>query len=338
MDLAIIVAGHGFDPARRVFDHRGVMSVLLLAAWIALSPAQTPAHAIPTAATASIRREAVILSPVENMYSGPDTAKDVVSQALLGQVVGILEEKDGFARIETPDRYSGWIPMAALFPYADRAAQRYARRGAVAEVIALMANLYREPSVTTARPKAQAPLGTRLEVNPAAVIPEGTANRWIGVRLPNGEGAYVQRGDVRLGDAAAREPGSGEDLVATARRFLGVPYLWGGMSFHGVDCSGLVSRVYAANGIELLRDADIQFTDPRGRAIERAALQPGDLLFFGNKSISHVGLHVADGRFISATTYQTPVVREDSLDDPYWAAIYRGARRMPADVSLTRSP
>ena len=200
------------------------------------------------------------------MYSGPDTSKDVVSQALLGQVVGIVEEKDGFVRIETPDRYRGWVPVAALFPYPDPAAPRYARRGPVADVTALMANLYRDPSVTRARPKARAPLGTRLEVNASAVLPTGAdAGRWIAVRLPNGEGAYVQRGDVRIGDAAAaRVPGSGSDLVATARRFLGVPYLWGGMSFHGVDCSGLVSRVYAVNGIDLLRDADIQFTDPRG--------------------------------------------------------------------------
>jgi gamma-D-glutamyl-L-lysine dipeptidyl-peptidase len=255
----------------------------------------------------------------------------VVSQALLGQIVGVVEEKDGFARIETPDRYRGWVPVAALFPYPDPAAPRYARRGTVADVTALMANLYRDPSVTTARPKAQAPLGTRLEVDTTAVLPTGAeANRWIAVRLPSGEGAYLQRGDVRTGDAgAARAPATRGDLLATARRFLGVPYLWGGMSFHGVDCSGLVSRVYAANGIDLLRDADIQFTDPRGRAVERGALQPGDLLFFGTKKITHVGMYAGEGRFISATTYQTPVVREDSLDDPYWAALFRGARRMP---------
>jgi cell wall-associated NlpC family hydrolase len=141
----------------------------------------------------------------------------------------------------------------------------------------------------------------------------------------------VQRGDVRIGDAtAARVPGAGAELVATARRFLGAPYLWGGMSYHGVDCSGLMSRAYAANGIDLLRDADIQFSDPRGRAVERDALEPGDLLFFGARKVTHVGMYVGDGRFISATTYQTPVVREDSLDDPYWAPQFRGARRMPA--------
>ena len=309
-------------------------SAFVLAAWVALAPAQTSAPASQAAAIPALR-DAVILSAVENMYSGPDTSKDVVSQALLGQVVGIVEEKDGFARIQTPDRYRGWVPVAALFPYPDPAVPRYARGGTVADVTALMANLYRDPSVTTARPKARAPLGTRLEVNAAAALPSGAdANRWIAVRLPNGEGAYVQSGDVRIGDAAAaRVPGTGADLVATARRFLGVPYLWAGMSFHGVDCSGLISRVYAVNGIDLLRDADIQFDDLRGRAVERNALQPGDLLFFGIQKVTHVGMYVGDGRFISATTYQAPVVREDSLEDPHWASLFRGARRMPAATS-----
>jgi cell wall-associated NlpC family hydrolase len=309
-----------------------MISALVYTLSIALAQAP-PASAV--AAPAPVPRAAVVVSAVENMYSAPSASKDVVSQALLGQVVGIVEEKDGFARIETPDRYRGWVPLAALFPYPDPAAPRYAQRGPVADVTALMANLYRAPSATSARPKTQAPLGTRLEVNAAAALPTGAdAKRWIAVRLPDGEGAYVQRGDVRLGDAAeARVPGAGSELVATARRFLGAPYLWGGMSYHGVDCSGLVSRVYAANGIDLLRDADIQFSDPRASAVERGALQPGDLLFFGTNKVTHVGIYAGDRRFISATTYQTPVVREDSLDDPYWANLYRGARRMPAATS-----
>src|SRR5688500_8605819 len=189
MDDVIISGGDPFDPARRVFDHRGMTSVLVLAAWAALqaAPAPAPAPATPAVTARVVQREAVVIAPVENMYSGPDSAKDVVSQALLGQVVRILEEKDGIAGIETPDRYPGWIPSASLFPYPDPAAPRYAQRGTVAEVTAVMANLYRDPSVTTARPKAQAPLGTRLEVNAAVVIPEPAAARWIAVRLPSGE-------------------------------------------------------------------------------------------------------------------------------------------------------
>jgi gamma-D-glutamyl-L-lysine dipeptidyl-peptidase len=270
-------------------------------------------------------RQAVVLSAVENMYSAADADKDVVSQALLGQVVTVLESRDGFARIETPDRYSGWVASRSLFEYPDAAAPRYAARGEVAEVVALMANLYRDPDVTTARPKAQGPLGARLEVVRPA---EDAQKRWVLVRLPTGENAFVQSGDVRVADAAGmRARGSEADLVATARRFAGVPYLWGGMSVRGVDCSGLTSRVYAVNGVDLRRDADMQFDDPRASQVERADLRPGDLVFFGQKKITHVGMYVGDGRFINATTHTRPDVHEESLDDPYWVALYRGARR-----------
>jgi cell wall-associated NlpC family hydrolase len=285
----------------------------MLAAAVSAWAAETPA------------REAVVVSAVENMYSAPQADKDVVSQALLGQVVAVLESRDGFARVETPDHYRGWMPAGALFEYADAKAPRYAVRGPVAEVTALMANLYRDADVSTARPKAQAPLGVRLEVLKPAPDP---ARRWITVRLPSGETAFVQSGDVRVLDAAApRTRGSEADLVATARRFAGVPYLWGGMSAHGLDCSGLTSRVYAVNGVLLPRDADMQFDDPHARPVERALLRPGDLVFFGQKKITHVGMYVGEGRFINATTHTRPDVHEESLDDPHWVALFRGARR-----------
>ena len=270
-------------------------------------------------------RQAVVIGAVENMYSAPHPDKDVVSQALMGQVVAVLSSRDGFLHIETPDRYQGWIPVAALFEYPDAKAPRYGARGTLVEITSLMANLYRDPDVTTARPKAQGPLGARLElVKPA----EDPARRWVTVRLPSGEIAYVQSGDVRLREAGAPRPrGSEADLVATARRFTGVPYLWGGMSAQGLDCSGLVSQVYAFHGVDLLRDADLQFDDPRARPVERADLRPGDLVFFGAKKITHVGLYAGDGRFINATTHTRPDVHEESLDDPYWVALYRGARR-----------
>ena len=270
-------------------------------------------------------RQAVVISTVENMYSAPSPDTDVVSQALLGQLVTLLEMRDAFARIETPDHYTGWVAAGGLFEYPDAKAPRYATRGTVADVTSLMANLYRDADVTTARPKSQAPLGARLEVVKPAEDPQ---KRWVTVRLPSGETAFVQSGDVHLGEAdAPRARGSEADLVATARRFAGVPYLWGGMSVQGIDCSGLTSRVYAVNGIDLRRDADMQFDDPRAQPVERGALRPGDLLFFGQKKITHVGMYVGDGHFINATTHTRPDVHEESLDDPYWVALYRGARR-----------
>jgi cell wall-associated NlpC family hydrolase len=307
------------------------MGTVLFAAWLAVLAIDAPA-AQAVAAVEQARAEAVVLGAVENMYSGPDPARDVVSQALLGQVVAIVETRDSFARIETPDRYRGWIPLAALSLYADPKAPRYGRHGAVAEVTSLMAQVYRDPDVTSARPKAQAPLGVRLEALPDAPLPgKADAARWLTVRLPSGETAFVQRGDVSVVDAAAPvAPGNGTDLVATARRFMGAPYVWGGMSPQGVDCSGLVSRVFWSNGIEVQRDADIQFSDPRAAPVDRAALQPGDLLFFGTKKITHVGIYAGEGRFIHATSYLRPMVQESALDDPHWTSLFRGARRMPA--------
>lgn len=269
--------------------------------------------------------QALVVAAVENLYAAPSAEAEVASQALLGQTVTLLEERGAFARVETPDRYQGWLRRGALVAYAGADAPRYAARGRVAEVVSLFANVYREADVTTARPKLVAPFTARLEAQDEA--PAGEA-RWLRVRLPSGEAGFVQAGDVRVTDAAAPRPQpTGPELVAQARRFLGLPYLWGGMTPAGIDCSGFVAAVYRAGGRVLPRDADLQFADPAARPVERAALEPGDLVFFGRDAVSHVGLYAGDGRFVHATTHERPVVQESRLDEPHWAEIYRGARR-----------
>ena len=293
--------------------------VILAAALAALLSAASPETAAPAA------REAVVVASIENMYSGPSDGTDVVSQALLGQTVGVLEAWGDFLRVRTPDAYEGWLPVRSVLPYASAAAPRYARQGRVVEVTSLVANVYRDADVTTARPSRVAPLTTRLEVKA-----DGPSERWLALRLPDGATGWIQRGDVKPVDpAAAPKRGTPEEIVATARRFLGVPYLWGGMSAHGLDCSGFVGQVYRAAGVVLPRDADLQFEDPTAAPVERDALQPGDLVFFGRdaKHVSHVGLSLGGARFLNATTWQVPVVREDTLDDPHWSSIYQGARR-----------
>jgi cell wall-associated NlpC family hydrolase len=99
------------------------------------------------------------------------------------------------------------------------------------------------------------------------------------------------------------------------------------MTVQGLDCSGFVSRVYFVNGVDLLRDADMQFDDPRGLPVDKDDLRPGDLLFFGKESVTHVGLYEGDGRFIHATTHETPVVQESRFADAPWPGLFRGARR-----------
>src|SRR5260370_11399701 len=265
-----------------------------------------------TVATAG-RPEAVVVRVVENMYSAPSADKDVVSQATVGQVVSTLARKGGFVKIETPDAYQGWLPAAALLEYPGPRARRYASKGEVLEVVNLMANIYRDPSTTNARPKARAPLGARLEIAGPPV-----SERWIRIKLPSTDSGYVQSGDVKRIDAGLPRPrGSEADLVSTARRFLGVPYLWGGMTAQGLDCSGLTSLVYRVNRIEGRRDADLQFTDPGLEPVGKEDLRPGDLVFFGKKKdeITHVGTFAGGRRIISATVHDAPLGRATRLEE-----------------------
>jgi cell wall-associated NlpC family hydrolase len=275
--------------------------------------------------TVDAAREAVVVVTAENMYAAACDDTDVVSQATLGERLAILEANGDFARVRTPDGYEGWLPASALAEYPDPTSPRYAASGGVVEVTSLMANVYREPDLKSARPILQAPLTSRLELLDASA-----ADGWLSVRLPAGGMGYVQRGDIRTTDAQARRRRrSPRDIVATARRFLGVPYLWGGLTSRGVDCSGLTSVAYRANGIELLRDAHQQFADPRAVRVPKRRLRPGDLVFFGpdERHVRHVGIYTGRGRFLSATTHTVPAVRVDSLYDRHWAPLYRGARR-----------
>ena len=84
-----------------------------------------------------------------------------------------------------------------------------------------------------------------------------------------------------------------------AERFVGVRYLWGGLSAWGYDCSGLIWAVYRAHGITIPRDADPQFR--HGTAVSLDALKPGDLLFYGSESyVHHVSIYAGGGRMVEA--------------------------------------
>ena len=118
------------------------------------------------------------------------------------------------------------------------------------------------------------------------------------------------------------------NLVATAKRFIGTPYRWGGTSqVSGFDCSGLTMTVYRLNGMELPRTASAQYAS--GSSISRQALEPGDLVFFrtgSSRRISHVGVYSGKGRFIHAPG-RGKRIRTASLSTGYFTSRYAGARR-----------
>jgi gamma-D-glutamyl-L-lysine dipeptidyl-peptidase len=149
------------------------------------------------------------------------------------------------------------------------------------------------------------------------------AARYVEVRLIGGRTAALQPADVVVHQAGTTWRPTSAKVLAEARRFLGLAYLWGGTSGFGLDCSGFTYSVYKAYGITLSRDADQQAV--HGTAVARSSLQPGDLVFFRGSAggqISHVGLYVGGGLMIDAPNTGS-VVRTE----PVWWSSYAGARR-----------
>ena len=260
---------------------------------------------------------AVVLRPVANMFSQPSEASGVVSQAIYGSNVALLGQREGWARIRTADEYTGWMPLAAL-----KIGPPYAAAGQVAMVCSLFAHIYREPDVTVHAPLLTVPFETRLEISGG-----DEQGRWRQARLADGRLGWVQAGDLTFDTT----PLSTAEMLALSRRFLGLPYTWGGTSSFGYDCSGLVQMLERRHGVMLPRDAQPQADSNLLKpASGRADLAPGDLLYFGAspEHITHTGMYLGDGQFISATTYQTPMVRIDSLDDPHWSRLLVTMRRV----------
>lgn len=156
----------------------------------------------------------------------------------------------------------------------------------------------------------------------AAVLEEHGG--WRKVVFDNGAIGWVEAEAVRIvGDI----PG-GSALVAAAREFLGVPYVWGGQGSRGVDCSGLVFSVMRKFGVRVPHSAAALYK--LGRPVPRDALRPGDLVFFKNtykRGVSHVGIYVSGDRFIHASSAKGRVTIA-SLSLRYFTRKYAGARRL----------
>ena len=118
-----------------------------------------------------------------------------------------------------------------------------------------------------------------------------------------------------------------DQIIATAKKYIGVPYVWGGESPSGFDCSGLVQYVFQVHGIRLNRTTDTQYK--HGTYVSKSNLKPGDLVFFQNTyraGISHVGIYIGNGKFIHASSSKGVTISD--LSSSYYTAHYYGARRV----------
>jgi gamma-D-glutamyl-L-lysine dipeptidyl-peptidase len=296
-----------------------ILTLSILTAYPALSqtadanaPGSTPKAPITKA-------DYVVIKPVANMYRKPTQTSDVVSQTIFGSNVIRIAGKWHWVHIRTDDGYTGWIQSAALHKLKG---QPYATTGNVVRVSDLSANLYREPDVTKHAPLLTLPWQSRLEALPDKVDEH---NRWLKVRLPDDQLAFVQNGDVSSDSA----PLTIEQTIAVAKKFLGVTYTWGGSSDFGFDCSGFTQMLLRLRGIVMPRDADLQAAWSGVASVDRKDLQPGDLLFFGDRPdhITHTGMYIGNGEFIHDTTHEHPGVQISVLDDQPWTKLLVACRR-----------
>lgn len=255
-----------------------------------------------------------IFVPVADMREGAAHNAKVVSQALFGEEVLVGERAGEWTSITTPDRYTGWVKTASLFSRPTLYPKQI-------EVSRLSAHIYQSAD-TEYGPLMTLPFSAKLE----AV--DQTDPRWTRIRLIDGKEAFIQKGDI-----APEE----HDLISLSKKFLGLPYTWGGRSSFGYDCSGFVQMLYHRLGIELPRDARQQIADPRCKQVAIEELALGDLIFFGRseKEIKHVGMSLGKELFIHTSARENkPYLRISQLTDLEWsghkdaANPFRTARRV----------
>ena len=256
--------------------------------------------------------------PIANIYAQPSEDSEVISQSVYGFKLHCLDTLGEWIKVCARDAYAGWT-LKSQFASPKTAVTRSVR------VESLSANVYREPDIKAHAPLLHLPWEACLDLLECT---EDAQDRWLQVRLLDGQTAFLLRGDSDFDE----HPLSQEEMVALAHRFLGITYTWGGISTFGFDCSGFMQMLHRQRGIVLPRDAQAQCDWPGFRAVCLENLVPGDLLFFTEQppTITHVGLFLGAGIFVHSTTEGHPGVQISRLSDQPWSARLCAQRRLRA--------
>ena len=259
-------------------------------------------------ATSCFAAEGTVVTDVLNIRSAPNTNSEIISRVYNGQVLNIVSKEDSFYKIS----FNGGYAYASK----DYVSVNIKSAGVVT-VSALNVRTGPSSSYSTAG---------ALYYNDVVSIC-GSSGDWYEI-FYNGEFRYVQLRDAsslpsRDGSSFSR---TGSRVVEYSKNFLGVPYVYGGSTPSGFDCSGFTSYVYKQFGYSLPRTAASQAGV--GTPVSRANLLPGDLVFFDTYGgISHVGIYVGGDNFIHATV-PGDIVRISSLSSSYYSSRYVTARRV----------
>ncbi len=231
-------------------------------------------------------RYAYVTTNLLDMWSRPKFDSGRVSQLLFGDTVAVSSVRSGYARVVQTDGYSGWAQQAHLRSISRQQLSEYGR-GVNSVVSGEKAVLHGSARSTDLQPHFIY-YGSRVRA-------AGRAKGFIRCVLPDRSVVLLKPQRIRPIKSTKGREARPSGLVSEAKRFLGVPYLWGGTSPSGFDCSGFVRAVFGAFGIYLPRDTKDQIRC--GENIARQDIRAGDLLFFER----HVGLALAGEKIVHAS-------------------------------------
>lgn len=241
-------------------------------------------------------QSAMVATNLTGVYGQPSWLAEMVSQVLSGTPLEVLQEQERWVFVRQEDGYLGWV----YGPYL------------AAEVPAPATHMVISPvAYLRTQPDGRAPVAGRVLAGTMVRATEGD-EPFVQLSLNGGPRGWVATDDLRdfdqvlLGGEAQRA-----EITARAGEFVGVPYLWGGCSALGIDCSGYAQLLHRLAGVAIPRDADLQYE--AGRPVE-FPFRPGDLLFFGgegSRAITHVAVSLGGWRVIHASRSRNGVYEDD---------------------------
>lgn len=271
----------------------------------------------------------IVYNSVATIHKEARHSSEIVTQVLMGSPVSVLDKQRDWYRIQAPDMYVGWMcGSVALMSYSDQ--KQYSNQHKIM-ISSLYAHSYQQACVDKL-------VVSDLVIGDVLVVKDEVENLY-NVLYADGREAYVCKSDAKI--LKKWHPvQTKEEVVSTSLQFLGIPYVWGGTSSKGLDCSGLTQLVYFLHDILLPRDASQQVMV--GELVDDEAvfdkLDLGDLVFFGEKAtaekpkerVVHVGIYIGDYRFLHASDYVriNSFNPEDDLYDEFNTNRYLRTKRI----------
>jgi hypothetical protein len=241
----------------------------------------------------------VVITSTAHQRRQADVTSEMINQAIMGQGLRLYKKKGLYYLAQLDDGYMGWIMKGSVYEMNEPDYKNWQQKPKV--VFTDRFGWVYSQKNRDAEPVCDLVWGALLTV-------EERHGKWLRIIFPDGRSGFLpEHQTCDYGKFQGRTPADPADLVKSAKQCLGIPYLWGGRSIKGFDCSGFMQTLFKMHGINLPRDANMQVK--LGKEIkvdpELDQAQTGDLFFFGpsRDRITHVGLYIGDKKMIHSDGY-----------------------------------